>query len=73
MAQSQSHDTWHSLVAKLISCPGFIVVFKKTASQETIDEQASAINRNGGSVGNKFNSAILKVRNAVLEIRTYYL
>ncbi|KAI0277431.1 hypothetical protein BGY98DRAFT_980161 [Russula aff. rugulosa BPL654] len=31
----------------------FIVVFKKTASQETIDEQASAINQ-------MFNSPILK-------------
>jgi hypothetical protein len=72
MSPSQSHDTCHSLPAKLIPCPGFIVVFKKDALQDTIDKEADAVNQNGGEVKNKFDF-ILKVRNAVLDLRTYYL
>jgi hypothetical protein len=74
MAPSQSHDTlqWHSLPAKLISSPGFIVVFKKDVSQDTIDRQADDVNQNGGSVKNKFDF-VLRVRSAVLDLRTYHL
>jgi len=49
---------------KLISYPGFIVVFKKDASQDAIDRQADAVNQNGGSVKNKFD-VVLKVCHAV--------
>ncbi|KAI0305697.1 hypothetical protein B0F90DRAFT_1700154 [Multifurca ochricompacta] len=38
----------------------YIVVFKKTASQDAIDNQASQVNENGGFVKNKFDSIILK-------------
>jgi len=38
----------------------YIVVFKKTAPQEAIDEQAEQVNVNGGQVEQKFNSPILK-------------
>ncbi|KAF8482920.1 protease propeptide/inhibitor [Russula ochroleuca] len=33
----------------------YIVVFKKTASQEAIDKQADEVNRNGGSVKNRYS------------------
>jgi hypothetical protein len=71
MSQSQSHDTLHGIAAKLISRPEVIVVFKKDTSQETIDKQVSAIEQNGGSVKMFDNPAILKVRDAVLDLRTY--
>jgi hypothetical protein len=71
MSQSQSHDTLHGIAAKLISCAGVIVIFKKDALQETIDKQASAIEQNGGSVRMFDNTGFLKVRNAVLDLRTY--
>jgi hypothetical protein len=40
----------------------YIVVFKKTASQEAIDEQAEQVGLNGGKVEKKFTSPIMKVR-----------
>ena len=47
---------------KLTSHEGFIVVFKKDASQDTVDRQADEVNANGGSVKHKYNSIIMKVR-----------
>ena len=41
---------------------GYIVVFKKYVSQDTIDRQADEVNANGGSVKLKYNSVIMKVR-----------
>lgn len=74
MSQSQSRDTLHGMAAKLISCPGVMVIFKKDVSQETIDKQASLVEQNGGRLVRKFDdTGILKVRNAVLDLRTYYL
>lgn len=40
----------------------YIVVFKKTASQEAIDEQAEQVDVNGGKVERKFSSSIMRVR-----------
>jgi hypothetical protein len=53
----------HGIVSlKLTPHEGFIVVFKKDASQDTIDRQADEVNANGGSVKHKYNSIIMKVR-----------
>jgi hypothetical protein len=49
-------------IRKLISSVDYIVVFKNTASQEVIDNRANEVSENGGSVTNRFSSAILKVR-----------
>jgi hypothetical protein len=49
---------------KLISFVEYIVVFRKTASQEAIDKQANEVNENGGEVTNRFSSSIMKVRSA---------
>ncbi|KAH9083433.1 serine proteinase inhibitor IA-1 [Lactarius deliciosus] len=38
----------------------FIVVFKKSASDEVINDQADAVSANGGKVGNRFTSTILR-------------
>ncbi|KAH9176416.1 hypothetical protein EDB89DRAFT_1941317 [Lactarius sanguifluus] len=38
----------------------YIVVFKKSASDEAIDQQAEQVNENGGTVEKRFNSSILK-------------
>jgi len=38
----------------------YIVVFKNTASKEAIDKQAKQIHENGGTVGQEFNSVIMK-------------
>lgn len=46
---------------KLTSSSGYIVVFKKTTSQEVIDKQAEEVNNNGGKVYNKVHSSIIKV------------
>ncbi|KAI0254102.1 hypothetical protein BJV78DRAFT_1280494 [Lactifluus subvellereus] len=49
----------------------YIVVFKNTASQEVIDTQAEAVNENGGSVKNRFNSIVM--RGFAAEIPDTYL
>jgi hypothetical protein len=41
----------------------YIVVFKKSASREAIDEQAKQITSNGGKVGETIDSTFMKVRN----------
>ncbi|KAH9002011.1 serine proteinase inhibitor IA-1 [Lactarius hatsudake] len=38
----------------------FIVVFKKSASDEVINEHVEAVNANGGTVGKRFTSSILR-------------
>jgi len=43
----------------------FIVVFKKNVAQDTIDRQADAVEQNGGSVNNRFDS-IMKGFSAVI-------
>ncbi|KAI9508210.1 hypothetical protein F5148DRAFT_1284298 [Russula earlei] len=43
---------------KLIPCQEYIVVFKDTASQETINEQADQITKHGGSVTLKFDTVL---------------
>jgi hypothetical protein len=47
---------------KLMPREGYIVVFKRTASEKDIDDQAEEVNRNGGSVKNRFDSNVLRVR-----------
>jgi len=49
----------------------YIVVFKKDASQDTIDRQADGVNANGGSVKHKYYSMIMKGFSA--EIPEVYL
>ncbi|KAI9442124.1 protease propeptide/inhibitor [Lactarius indigo] len=49
----------------------YIVVFKKSATQEVIDEQADQVDANGGVVDKKFSSSILKGFSA--EIPNTYL
>ncbi|KAI9463557.1 hypothetical protein BJY52DRAFT_1184578 [Lactarius psammicola] len=49
----------------------YIVVFKKSASQEVIDEQAEQVSANGGKVDKKFSSSILRGFSA--EITNTYL
>ena len=47
---------------ELTPCEGYIVVFEKDVSQDTIDRQADEVNANGGSVKHKYYSIIMKVR-----------
>jgi hypothetical protein len=46
---------------KLISFVEVIVAFKKTASQEVIDNQANEVTTNGGVVTTRFSGFALKV------------
>jgi hypothetical protein len=48
-----------------MSFAGYIVVFKNTASQEVIETQAEEVDKNGGSVKNRFNSIVMKVRSTL--------
>ncbi|KAH9061359.1 serine proteinase inhibitor IA-1 [Lactarius vividus] len=49
----------------------YIVVFKNTASDEAINEQAEKVGLNGGKVDKKFSSSLLKGFSA--EIPATYL
>ncbi|KAI9429796.1 protease propeptide/inhibitor [Lactarius indigo] len=49
----------------------YIVVFKKSATQEVIDEQANQVGANGGVVDKKFSSPLLRGFSA--EIPNTYL
>ncbi|KAI0297076.1 hypothetical protein BC826DRAFT_1002025 [Russula brevipes] len=44
----------------------YIVVFKRTASDKDIDDQAEEVKRNGGLVKNRFNPKILRGFSAVI-------
>lgn len=39
----------------------YLVVFKKTASQEAVDEQAEEVGNNGGKVEKRFSSSLMRV------------
>ncbi|KAH9018390.1 serine proteinase inhibitor IA-1 [Lactarius pseudohatsudake] len=50
----------------------YIVVFKKSASDEVINEQAKQVGLNGGTVTEKFSSSLLKGFSAEIP-DTYFL
>jgi hypothetical protein len=62
MSQSKQRSA-ASCHNELTSSSEYIVVFKQSATQETIDEQAKQVSSNGGKVDKHFNSVIMKVHN----------
>ena len=56
----------HHLRESLYYAERFIVVFKKTASQEAINQQADEVSAHGGEVKARYNSIVMKVRTATL-------